>query len=345
MDRKSIRKKTPKLAVTLGDPAGIGPEIVLKAFEEPRVHTWANLVVIGNQNLLETQAKLLGLSFCFCGPNASSSPRCIPIYDIPLPVPGSWEFGKVSAEVGKASLSYVETAVNLATAKEVQGIVTAPINKEAWNAARVPYLGHTEALASLFRSRCETMFVVDNLRVFFLTRHVSLRHAIELVKKERILELLEHVHTTLSTFGVPKPAIAVAALNPHGGEGGLFGEEEANELRPAIEVAKTQGIRAIGPIPADSVFHQGLEGYYDAIISLYHDQGHIATKTYDFYRTVSVTTGLPVIRTSVDHGTAFGIAGKGIANPTSMIEAVRVAAELATGRLSAKPTREMIDAD
>ena len=323
-----MQKVKPRLAVTIGDPAGIGPEIVLKAFFEPRVHTWADLVVVGSQQLLEVQAEHLGLSVRFHGPKMSSALGAVPVYNVPLPKEGSWQFGEVSAACGHATVQYLETAVQLAKDGKVQGIVTAPIHKEAWKAAHIPFPGHTEALGAAFGAHVETMFVVDKLRVFFLTRHVSLQRAIELITKERLIELLCNVKQALEGFGLKDPTVAVAALNPHAGEGGLFGDEEIRELKPGIELAQAKGIQAVGPIPADVVFHQALQGRYEAVVALYHDQGHIATKTYDFFHTVSVTTGLPIIRSSVDHGTAFDIADKGIADATSMIEAVRVAAEL-----------------
>ncbi len=323
--------KKPRLAVTLGDPAGIGPEIVLKAFLEGEVHGWADLLVVGSLEVVRAQAEHFGLAVRFADPEASSAPGVVPVHDLETPKEGGWAFGEVSAACGRASLQYLEAAVALAKSGAVQGIVTAPIHKEAWKTAGVPYPGHTEALAAFFGARVETMFVVDRLRIFFLSRHVSLRRAIELVTEARTLELLRHAKRALEDFGIESPRIAVAALNPHGGEGGLFGDEEMKALGPAIERARAEGIVALGPVPADSVFYQALSGRYDAVISLYHDQGHIAAKTYDFYRTVSVTTGLPVVRTSVDHGTAFDIAGQGIANPTSLIEAIRVAAAFARG--------------
>lgn len=312
----------PTLAVTVGDPAGIGPEIALKAI--PEASAFAKLVLVGSRAVLEAQAAHFGLR---------DELARVHVHDVAYPAPDAWHFGEISAACGEASAKYLEAAAELVQAGGADGIVTAPLHKEAWKAAGVPYPGHTEALGALFDAHVETMFVVDKLRIFFLTRHVSLRRAIDLMTKERLLELLTHVQDTLRAYGIPDPTIAVAALNPHGGEHGLFGDEEMTELAPGVELARARGIRAVGPVPADSVFHQGVEGRFDAVISLYHDQGHIASKMYDFYRTVSVTTGLPKVRTSVDHGTAFDIAGRGVANPGSMVEAVRVASELTLGAL------------
>jgi len=211
----------------------------------------------------------------------------------------------------------------------VDALVTAPINKESWKAAKVPYPGHTEALGVLFDRSVETMFVAGNLRIFFLTRHHSLRIAIDQLDATRVTHLLDHAHHTLRQLGVEHPRIAVAALNPHGGEHGLFGDEEQVHLSPGIEAARAGGVDASGPVPADAVFYQAVNGRYDAVIALFHDQGHIAAKMHDFFGTVSVTTGLPVIRTTVDHGTAFDIAGRGIADAAGQVQAFVVARELA----------------
>jgi 4-hydroxythreonine-4-phosphate dehydrogenase len=240
--------------------------------------------------------------------------------------------GRVAAECGAASYSYLETAVRLAQESKVDAIVTGPVHKESWLAAKVPHIGHTEALSTLFQSSAETLFVVDRLRIFFLTRHVSLQEAIRLISPHRLVELLRHAHVALGWLGIPNPRIAVAALNPHAGDGGLFGDEETTKLLPGVEAATKEGILAFGPLPADSVFHQCAQGEFDAVIALYHDQGHIAAKMRSFFGTVSVTTGLPVVRTSVDHGTAFDIAGQNRADPTSMVEAIKLAARIVQGR-------------
>lgn len=324
----------PRLAVTVGDPAGIGPEIALKALADPAVHELADLVLVGSRFVLMEQANHFSIAVEFVPPESASSTTALPVADVSQPLPGNWEFGKIRAECGEASAAYLTHAAEMARDGLVDGIVTGPINKEALQAASFPHAGHTEALGAFFNTDVETMFVVDKLRIFFLTRHVSLRQAVDLVTKERVVHLLRHVKVTLEAFGVEEPAIAVAGLNPHSGEHGLFGNEEMLEITPGVEFARDEGINAVGPVPADSVFHQAVAGKYDAVIALYHDQGHIAAKMHDFFRTVSVTTGLPTIRTSVDHGTAFDIAGRGIADHTSMTEAIRVAAEFVRGRRS-----------
>jgi 4-hydroxythreonine-4-phosphate dehydrogenase len=326
-----------RIAITVGDPAGIGAEIILKSFLDPEIHNIANLVCIGNQAILQAQAARFGIPLQFCGPWVPSAPSKIPVFNVESPQLDQWQFGQVSSLCGIASFHYLEHAIKLAQDGKVQGIVTAPINKESWKAGGVPYTGHTEALAAIFNVQAETMFVVDQLRIFFLTRHFSLREAIEHITDARLLSLLHHAKVNLERFGIKGPRIAVAALNPHAGEHGLFGDEEIRILRPAICAAQKAGIRAVGPVPADSVFYKCLKGESDAVIALYHDQGHIAAKTYNFYKTISLTTGLPVIRTSVDHGTAFDIAGQGIANATSMIEAIRVAVSCISGSLNSLP--------
>jgi 4-hydroxythreonine-4-phosphate dehydrogenase len=330
----------PRLALTIGDPAGIGPEITVKALRQPALHEQARLLVIGSAQVIEDAARSHGNGMKFplldeatLHGEWTSSPDSIPLYRVGDLAPSDYRLGEAAARTGRDSVAYVETAAALGKQGLLDGMVTAPINKEAMRAAGVNYPGHTEILGAALESHVETMFVVDRLRIFFLTRHLSLRRAIDAISAEGLLGILDHAAEVLAELGVETPRVAVAGLNPHAGDGGIFGDEEIEILAPAIRVARERGLDVTGPVGADSVFHQALEGRFDCVISLYHDQGHIAAKTYDFNRTVSVTTGLPLIRTSVDHGTAFDIAGKGIADPTNMIEAVRVAAEMAGKRL------------
>ena len=293
-----IRRK-PRIGITAGDPAGIGPEIVTKALNDPLIMEICEPVVFG-----------------------MTEPGKIAAAGI--------EIGKTSAAGGKAAFESIEKAVQAARNGEIDAIATAPINKESLKAAGVPYIGHTEILAGLTGSDDPlTLFETLSLRVFFLSRHVSLREACNLVTEERIYRYLVRCNRALKAgLGIADPLIAVAGLNPHCGEHGLFGNEEEC-IEPAIERARKEGVRAVGPIGADSVFHQVKIGRFDAALSLYHDQGHIACKTLDFERTISLTLGLPFLRTSVDHGTAFDIAGKNIASAVSMIEAIRIAARYA----------------
>jgi 4-hydroxythreonine-4-phosphate dehydrogenase len=327
----------PILAITMGDPAGIGPEITLKALQRPKLHEQARLMIIGSKMIVTAVASQLGLEITFpeFDPQSEweSSPQYVPVHQVGHLTTADYEMGEVAAATGRDSVAYVETAAALGREGTIDAIVTAPINKEAMRAAGVKYPGHTEILGAAFVSQVETMFVVDKMRIFFLTRHLSLRAAIEAISQEGLLHLLDHARSVLGMMGIDEPVIGVAGLNPHAGDGGLFGREEIEILQPAIAVAQARGWDVRGPVGADSIFHQALHGRYDAVISLYHDQGHIAAKTYDFNRTVSVTTGLPIIRTSVDHGTAFDIAGQGVADPTNMIEAIKVATIMSTRKV------------
>jgi 4-hydroxythreonine-4-phosphate dehydrogenase len=242
-------------------------------------------------------------------------------------VPSSFAYGRVDAACGKAAYDCIVKATQLAMNGLVDALATTPINKEALKAAGIEYIGHTEILAALADAQDPlTMFQVRELRVFFLTRHMSLQTACRSVTKERVYRYIQRCCGALARLGIDKPSIAVAGLNPHCGEHGLFGDEEDAAIAPAVERAKREGFDAHGPKPADSVFHFALGGAWDCVLSLYHDQGHIATKMVDFERTIAVTHGLPFLRTSVDHGTAFDIAGTGQASPVSMTEAVRLAA-------------------
>jgi 4-hydroxythreonine-4-phosphate dehydrogenase len=248
-------------------------------------------------------------------------------------VPNDLPWGELSAIAGQCAFDYLNKAVQLAVQKEIDAICTAPLNKEAWKLAGVKYPGHTEALAELSGAPGSAMMLVNaGLRVVHVTTHVSLKKAIEMATKERVLGRIRLTAQSLSQFGVPNPKIAVAGLNPHAGEGGLFGDEEAQELIPAIEQARAEGYQVTGPLPPDSVFSRAASGEFDVVIAMYHDQGHIAIKMLGFDTGINVTLGLPILRTSVDHGTAFDIAGKGIARDQSMIAAMMVAADFLQGR-------------
>jgi len=321
----------PSVAISLGDPAGIGPEIVAKALsgELP-----ARCVVYGDARLVEKAASMAGLSLKIHGisrvQEAAWAPGTVEVVDLANAPFSSFEPGKVQALCGRAAWECVEAAAAAAMKGEVDALDTAPINKEAIRAAQLPFIGHTEMLESISASPDPlTMFETLGLRVFFLSRHVSLRRACELVTAERILDYIGRCIDALGRLGVRGGELAVAGLNPHCGEHGLFGDEEARAIEPAVRIARERGYRVVGPIGPDSVFHQAKQGRYAAVLSLYHDQGHIATKTLDFDRTISLTLGLPFLRTSVDHGTAFDIAWKGLASPISMEESIKVAARYA----------------
>ncbi|MFN8521807.1 MAG: 4-hydroxythreonine-4-phosphate dehydrogenase PdxA [Chloroflexota bacterium] len=332
----------PLVGVTLGDPSGVGPEITVKALTESDVYDHARPVVIGDRSIIERAAKSTGKSprvkVVTSPADGDFTQGAINLIDVGSPDIGGLEWGKVQGEAGRAAFRYVETATNLAMQGKVEAMATAPLNKEALQVGGVPHLDHTTALAKLTNSSdVLTMFVVRNLTIFFMARHMSMRKACDEVTAANIHTTLVKAHKAMVRFAVPHAKFGVAALNPHGGEHGMFGREEIDEIAPGIELAKADGVDAYGPIPGDAVFHQCLQGRWDAVLSLHHDQGHIAAKTYDFDRTISVTVGLPFIRASVDHGTAFDIAGTGIANAVGMAESIRVTAKYAKLIRGTKP--------
>ncbi|MGQ9614955.1 MAG: 4-hydroxythreonine-4-phosphate dehydrogenase PdxA [Spirochaetota bacterium] len=316
------------LAVTMGDPGGVGPEIVLKALSSKRVWEMGVPVVVGDYEVLRHAKELFGIEISLIKLKTPDELRyekgAVQVLDVGLVGDVSkLEIGKVTSSGGRVAFTCIKSAVELVLGGKAKGIVTAPINKEAFKASGYNFAGHTELIAELAGvQRSITMFMVDNLKIFFHTRHISLRRAIETLEPEGISESIVCADACLRSIDHRPRRIVLAALNPHASDGGLFGYEEERILARAIDLARLKGVDVTGPVPADSVFHLALQGKYDAVVSLYHDQGHIAAKTYDFFRTVSVTFGFPFMRTSVDHGTAFDIAWKGVANPESMIEAI-----------------------
>ena len=236
--------------------------------------------------------------------------------------------GEISGMCGKAAYEFIEKSIQLANDRKVDAVATTPINKEALKAGGVNFIGHTEIFGALTNTKDPlTMFEVRGMRVFFLTRHVSLRKACDMVTEERIIDYVKRCTEALKRLGVHEGTMAIAGLNPHSGEHGLFGDEEMKAVYPAVEKLQAEGYNVVGPIGADSVFHLALQGKFNSVLSLYHDQGHIATKTLDFERTIAITGGMPILRTSVDHGTAMDIAGTGVASDVSMVEAIRLAAK------------------
>lgn len=323
----------PRIVIPIGDPAGIGPEIALKAVCDPEVRAAADCVLIGSGDVLRETSRFAGCPAVF---RQAESPAdycddgCVYLIPMDNVDMEKLQMGQVSAMCGRAAYEYIEKSIAFAMSGEADAVCTTAINKESLKAGHVPYIGHTEIFAALTHTDDPlTMFEVHGMRIFFLTRHVSLRQACDLVTKERIVDYVLRCREALRSIGAEDGVMAVAGLNPHSGEHGLFGDEEVREVIPAVEELKKRGVPVEGPIGADSVFHQALQGKYSAVLSLYHDQGHIAAKTLDFERTVSVTCGMPILRTSVDHGTAFDIAGKGIASAVSMKEAIFVAAKYA----------------
>ncbi len=324
----------PNIAIPVGDPAGIGPEIVVKALSDATLYQVCRPLVVGDYDVVERALRQVGVSAKLRLADRPEEGRyqygTVDICAVQSIDVDTLVMGQPQALCGKAAFAYIERSVSLAMAREVDAIATAPINKESLKVAGVPYIGHTEMLADLTGTVDPlTMFEVRGMRVFFLTRHVSLRDACRLVTRERVLDYIVRATSALKRLGVTEGTMAVAGVNPHAGEHGLFGREECDHIEPAVQQAQSLGIDVVGPIPADSVFHFALEGRYTSVLSTYHDQGHVACKTLDFERTIAITNGLPFLRTSVDHGTAFDVAGQGIASAVSMVEAVRLAAKYA----------------
>ncbi|MBN1978001.1 MAG: 4-hydroxythreonine-4-phosphate dehydrogenase PdxA [Anaerolineae bacterium] len=327
----------PIIAVTMGDPASVGPEVAAKALARGEVWDCCRPLLVGDARVMAKAVALLDTPLALRAiaeaGDARFDPAAPDVLDLGNVDLGSLELGRVSAAAGRASVDYIERAMKLAQAGQVDAIATGPINKAALKAAGVPFIGHTELLAALTgEERVTTMLATPGLRVVHVTRHVSLADVAKHITRENVLETTRLTDVGLKQMGIPAPRLAVAALNPHGGDDGLMGREEIEAIGPAVEAARAEGIDAHGPIPADSVFFRAIRGEFDAVIAMYHDQGHIPIKTHGFERSVTVTLGLPVVRTSVDHGTAFDIAWQGVAHEESMVEAVCLAAQLVSGR-------------
>ncbi len=324
----------PKIAVPIGDPAGVGPEIVAKSIASKTVFDAADCVVIGDYGIMENAVKITGTGLnihCIEKPEEGDYKEgALNLIDLGNVDMKQFAFGKVSGMCGKAAYEYIAKSIELANDRHVDAVATTPINKESLRAGDIHFIGHTEIFGALTGTEDPlTMFETNGMRVFFLTRHVSLREMLDLITKERIKDYVKRCLEALKKLGVEDGTMAVAGLNPHSGEHGLFGWEEVNEITPAVEELQAEGYNVVGPIGADSVFHQAAIGKYNSVLSLYHDQGHIATKTLDFEKTIAITNGMPILRTSVDHGTAFDIAGKGIVSEVSMVEAILLAAKYA----------------
>ncbi|MEP6924155.1 MAG: 4-hydroxythreonine-4-phosphate dehydrogenase PdxA [Pyrinomonadaceae bacterium] len=330
------RNSRPRVGITVGDPAGIGAEVTLKAVADKTVLESCLPVIIGDAEFLQKAAALLGLQADYRIVREDTetqseilinSPDPL-IYDCPN-IKTEIEFGIESAITGKASAEYIEKAVTLCLEHKIEAIATAPISKNALKMANVPFPGHTEFLAYLTATTEFAMsFFAGNLRVVLLSTHVSLKDALKLVQHQAIANLIRLTDRELKKLGIATPKIAVAALNPHGGENQMFGSEEVAEISPAITECRAEGINVVGPFSADTVFLRNARGEFDVVIAHYHDQATIPVKSLAFGEAVNVTLGLPIIRTSVDHGTAFDIAGKNLAEHSSMKTAIMLAAEL-----------------
>lgn len=339
----------PIIGITMGDPAGIGPEIAVKALSNKYIYDRCNPIIIGDHKVMKKACVLVGMDNIKINPvnevsDAKFEYGTIDVYDMELVDMEKLEYGKVSSMGGEAAFQSVKKAIELASSRVIDATVTNPLNKEAINMAGHHFSGHTEIYAHFTGTKKYTMMLVhENLRVVHVSTHVSLREACDRAKKERILDVIRIANQACMDIGIPNPKIGVAGLNPHCGEGGLFGREEIEEIAPAVELAKAEGISAEGPLPADTIFSKARGGWYDLVVAMYHDQGHIPLKVLGFVYNqkegrwesvegVNITLGLPIIRTSVDHGTAYDQAGKGIANELSLLNAVDYAIRMANNR-------------
>ncbi|MEH8032899.1 4-hydroxythreonine-4-phosphate dehydrogenase PdxA [Gallibacterium anatis] len=328
----------PVLGITMGDAAGIGAEIIVKSLSDKHLYEIAQPIVIGDKKMMQRALDLLQsplkINVVENLDNLNTKYGTIDLVDLDN-VPADLPYSQVDPRAGKAAYEYVEKAVQYAMANKIQAVVTAPLNKEALHAGGKMFPGHTEILAQLSGTKDYSMMLVsEKLRVIHVTTHVQLRKACDLVKKERVLTVIKLADENAKMLGFKQPRVAVAGLNPHSGENGMFGDEDRKEIVPAVEAAKQLGINASGPIPPDTVFHRAANlNEFDIVVVMYHDQGHIPIKLLGFDTGVNVTVGLPFIRTSVDHGTAFPIAGKGIADSKSMTESLYLAAQMAQIKL------------
>ena len=309
----------PRIGITMGDAAGVGPEVVMKALAHPEVYSFCRPCVIGDRRRLEKAGEITG-----------AKPGQLDCIDLGL-VPADLQFGKVSAQAGEAAYRYIERAVQLALEHSIDAICTGPINKEALNAAGHKYPGHTEILAALTGTpEVSLMLFSPKLRVIHVTAHMGLLDSIERIDAALVGRTIERGRALMLRTGSKEPRIGVCGINPHAGEGGLFGRgEEERKILPAVAAACARGWKVEGPLPADSLFYLAARGDYDLVVAMYHDQGHGPVKALGLELGVNVTAGLPIVRTSVDHGTAFDIAGTGKADERSMLEALRIAALLA----------------
>jgi 4-phospho-D-threonate 3-dehydrogenase / 4-phospho-D-erythronate 3-dehydrogenase len=324
----------PTIAITMGDAAGIGPEIIMKALARLEARTICRSLVIGDARRLALGGKLVGTSLKIASRSsprdAKYAPGTVECVDLAL-VPEDLPFGVTSALAGEAAFRFIERAVRIVEAGEAQAICTAPLSKEALHAAGHRYPGHTELIAALTNTpEVSMMLVAPKLRVIHVTTHMGLIDAIERIDAPLVERVIARAHATLTRAGIERPRIGVCGINPHAGENGLFGRgEEAEKIEPAVKNCVARGWDVRGPLPADTLFYLAARGDYDIVVAMYHDQGHGPIKVLGLEAGVNITVGLPVVRTSVDHGTAFDIAGKGVADERSLVEALRQAAALA----------------
>ena len=323
---KTIQKKRPIVGITLGDPAGIGPEIICKALRHKKLFTCCRPVIIGDLTIITREANNQKLKFKFLETKKISSvtpTSCIPVYNLPTKHSKCIQKGSTSPEAGLASYTYITKAVELAQAGEIDAITTAPITKESIKLAGLPYIDHTQILSAHVKGTPITILATKKLKVAHVMRHHSLVESVLQLSIEKIVTTIIHTAKGLEkTYGICNPKLIVAGLNPHNGDNGIMGDEEGRIIQPAVLKARQVGINAIGPIAADSAFPQVILGEADAAVALYHDQGHIAIKVDDWRGSYTVTIGMNVIRTSPNHGSALTISTKGLADEKSFLEAI-----------------------
>ena len=328
-----MASKKPRIGITLGDVAGVGPEVAVKALLDPGVASRSTSILIGEESVVRHYADRLApqrrVRIVDHPGQADSETEDLQILDLKNIEFSKVQLGVVDVACGRAALDYIRTGVRLCLKKELDALVTGPIHKEAAQLAGINAPGHTEYLAALCGvPEVRMLLVVDHLRAMHISTHLSLRRALDFVKKERILETVHYGVQALKQLRIENGRIGVAGLNPHAGEGGLFGREEIEEVAPAVAAARAEGLLVSGPVPPDTIFHRMNRREFDLVVALYHDQGHIPLKLMGFDSGVNVTIGLPIIRTSVDHGTAFDIAGQLKANPESMVKAIELACDM-----------------
>jgi 4-hydroxythreonine-4-phosphate dehydrogenase len=322
-----VRERRPKIAITLGDPAGVGGEVVLKALADPEISSSAEFVVLGDRAAVDAAERSTGVNFVGLAARLLDCGA--------LPPEEQIEYGALRAAYGKAAMRYVHDATLMCISNEVDAMVTAPLNKEAVTLNGISFSGHTEYIAELCGVNGSRMLLAGKkLSVIHVSTHISLRNACNL-DPTRIVETIELGNEAMKLLGKLRPRIAVCGLNPHAGEHGLFGSEDEDIIRPAVEACRARGIDCEGPVAPDTIFFRAAKGSHDLVVAMYHDQGHIPMKLLDFDETVNTSLGIPIIRTSVDHGTAFDIAGKNLANEANMKAAIRMAVTMAHHRLLA----------
>lgn len=328
-------RSLPLLAVTMGDPAGTGPELITRALTDPDILALCRPVVVGDAATLDAARAFTGCTarvrVVNNFENAQPDPEHLEVFDLDNVARKKLRLGEVSPEAGQAAYEYIRSAAQAALDGKVAGVVTSAINKESLNLAGHHFDGHTGLLAHLCKAPGATMMLAaGNLRVSHVSTHLPLREAIDRVRPDRILRVLELTRKAVQRLGIAEPRIAVAGLNPHASEHGLFGDDEERYITPAIDEARRRGWEVSGPWPGDTIFFRAMNGEFDAAVAMYHDQGHVAVKMLGIWRGVNVTLGLPIIRTSVEHGTNFDLAGTGRSDPRSLIEALKLAAQLAS---------------